>query len=326
MEVQPLLPRIFTMPPSSTAHSRRLLVKSVSPGVVTPYDIELAALRRDYALLQREWAALRRDALLRRYAGQPRLPAGDGGGQFTFGKLPGGIKPSDLIRPKPGTDGLPQDIPHERVQEAAAPLVGIARAAIAAYRLYQSYQAYKATKQLIDSYNISSDLNNNNQRSVLEFRANDYGVIDPEASTAKAVRVLNREEASQFCPRLEEVQRYTDEAVTKVSAERDYPNASVFGTYVHTEVRDRVKAVGDLDFIAERSFLKENGEKADYGVKNTVRIDVLEKTSQNTVCVYDIKTGNARFTIGRMNEVALTVAKKYGAGMNLIVTEIKPSK
>jgi hypothetical protein len=63
-----------------------------------------------------------------------------------------------------------------------------------------------------------------------------------------------------------------------------------------------------------------------YGRKDSIRIDVLEKVSDGTVCVYDIKTGQRGLSAARTSEIATNVFKAYPGTQRIIVSEIRPKR
>jgi hypothetical protein len=66
-------------------------------------------------------------------------------------------------------------------------------------------------------------------------------------------------------------------------------------------------------------------EEGTYGAKDTIRVDVLERRDQATVCVYDIKTGRSGLSVPRMAEITTSVFKAYGPVLRIIVTEVRPT-
>lgn len=107
-------------------------------------------------------------------------------------------------------------------------------------------------------------------------------------------------------------------------------NPAQFGTRVHHEVALSVVAEDDENFQPEVSALKTIDEtkqkppkKVDYGTKDSIRVDVLENRNE-TVCVYDIKTGQSGLLPGRMNEFAMAVGKHYKNAQRIIVMEVRP--
>jgi hypothetical protein len=108
------------------------------------------------------------------------------------------------------------------------------------------------------------------------------------------------------------VQDLTDNAAASFNRS-DY-SASGYGTAVHMKLRDDIRDLRDPNLLAEASFIKtvqETGTKPRdpvyYGQRGSIRVDVLEKASNYTVCVYDIKTGGRILGLSRMREIAQTV-------------------
>jgi hypothetical protein len=172
----------------------------------------------------------------------------------------------------------------------------------------------------------------------LEFkiRAREYPRDENDKSELdfKDVRVLRPDEVQKFCPRLWEVQFRTNETVRLLDQvlPRDLP-AGVFGTAVHSLMRLQVQSQNDPDFKAEISYFKmPNMNRPDpfapagYGEQNTRRLDILENVrEQETVCIYDVKTSGARFTVRDMNEVASTARYYFPHAKNFVLIEVKPS-
>jgi hypothetical protein len=140
------------------------------------------------------------------------------------------------------------------------------------------------------------------------------------------VRLVDSHELKAICPRYEEVQWYTDLAYERVSSTRSGLSPTQFGTAVHKDLSDQVRDLKDLFFRSEVSFIKSTGIDADYGEKGSLRIDVLEKVKNDTVCVYDIKTGKTLLYPGRSAEIATTVYNRFGPVNKVIVTEIRASQ
>jgi hypothetical protein len=144
---------------------------------------------------------------------------------------------------------------------------------------------------------------------------------DPKATW---VGRLTREETDAACPRHGEVQDRTDAAAELAKREGNYVTASQYGTQVHTNLKDQIDALDDGNFVAERSYIKSNIE--DYGTRGSVRVNILEKVGNDTVCVYDIKTGRSGLTPGRSAEIAGAVIVHYGPGQRTIAIETRPCR
>ncbi len=166
------------------------------------------------------------------------------------------------------------------------------------------------------------------EQPVMVFRAREYERTDPDQLETSYVGTLPRERVETACPRMGEVQTYTDDAVTEATKDgKSYASPALYGTAVHSQLNQIIKALGDPDLKSERSFLKTLEEARDpYGVKGSIRIDVLEAAKNNTVCAYDIKTGVSSLGPTRMAEIARNAVKFRDGTTRVIVSEIRPSK
>jgi hypothetical protein len=153
---------------------------------------------------------------------------------------------------------------------------------------------------------------------------------EPKQLDLANVQQLDWQQVKDNCDRLQQVQKMTDAAVKSVrdSAGSAMMSAQQFGTAVHLAVKQEV-GLENPDFVAEKSYLKSaaaDNDKTNYGTKNSVRIDVLEyNRTNNTVCVYDIKTGQAGLSLPRMIEIAQEAFKAFKRKTPIIVTEVRPS-
>jgi hypothetical protein len=77
----------------------------------------------------------------------------------------------------------------------------------------------------------------------------------------------------------------------------------------------------DPDFRAEVSAIK--SREVTYGRSGSVRVDVLERVGNGTVCVYDIKTGDRGLSARRMVEIADNVHSRYLGTRRIIVIETR---
>jgi hypothetical protein len=164
-------------------------------------------------------------------------------------------------------------------------------------------------------------------QAVAVFNAREYVAGAPGTELTYVGR-LNPAEVQQACPGFGNVQRITNASAALIG--REGVSASVYGTMVHTEIRDRIRRSEGTEpfrdgyFHAEHSFLKER-EAVRYGERGSVRIDVFEQPEGTaTVCVYDVKTGRAGFPRGRMEEIAAHVLAYYKSPLRLILTEVRP--
>ena len=224
----------------------------------------------------------------RKYADQPREPAGTPeGGQFASA---GG----------------------------GSPKVRVAFAGPAA-------TAARATVQLgLMLYTQMSAQNGRGKRAIVTFRAQKFetgsGTLDLQNT-----QNLDRDEVRQVCPRLEEVQQRTDRAATSVKELGRSLSPQQYGTAVHENLKQQIKALSDPNLIAEESFLKSKAE-ARYGSKGSVRVDVLENVGNGNVCVYDVKTGESKLDRWRMKEIAENVFRNFPGTQRIVVSEIRPTR
>ncbi len=154
---------------------------------------------------------------------------------------------------------------------------------------------------------------------------------------------LSEEELKNVCPEHKTVQAFANQAAAKARLEPKDWTPSGFGTEVHKRVAHLVNGdppefkpdkPKDHRFRAEFSALKaEAAAKADpnaappgYGDRNTIRVDVLEKTDKNTVCVYDIKTGERVLYWPRIVEIVRAVHARFGPVARIIIAEVRPAR
>jgi hypothetical protein len=173
-------------------------------------------------------------------------------------------------------------------------------------------------------YTYMSAQNGPDKQAIAEFRAREF-LAGKGQLEFSSVRSLNRDEVGQVCPRLGEVQERTDAAAQTVATIGRKLTPQQYGTAVHANLKQQIDDLHNPDFVAERSFAKEN-RAANYGGKGTIRVDVYENVGNGTVCVYDIKTGQKGLDLSRMSEFASRIYTKYPATRRIIVSEIRPSK
>lgn len=199
----------------------------------------------------------------------------------------------------------------------------------AAATLQQTEKVMEAGRSL---YNWLSSQNSYEQRACFAFTSREYGSTRSPEELVPYVGMLHREQVEAACRRLGQVEAITSRALKAALSERSKWQAAQLGTRVHwliaTEVNGSVPRKGGINvlsnpnFRAEISFLKTKEET--YGKPGSIRIDILENAGNNTVCVYDIKTGRSGLLPGRSLEIANAVRTHYGPANRIIVTEIRP--
>jgi len=122
--------------------------------------------------------------------------------------------------------------------------------------------------------------------SMIEMRI--WASTDKGSTTS--AREATREQVEQVCPNFFKYEQYAMEAAAKYKA-AGLPNGMEYGRLVHRAVELRLKAAGVPEVSPELAVL--NGESPSYS-KGSSRIDIVElHRAHITVCVYELKTGDA---------------------------------
>jgi hypothetical protein len=166
------------------------------------------------------------------------------------------------------------------------------------------------------------------QSPVLAFRAREFRKpADEIAIEPIYVGRLEYEEVERACPGIVDVQGWTNKAAIDAGPIANHASRSIYGTAVHTHLKEIVRSKNNADLKAENSYLK--SEEEGYGVPGTIRIDVLDrrptKAMAGVVCVYDIKTGASRLRKGRSAEIVRNVLNAFPNAERFLVTEITPA-
>jgi hypothetical protein len=206
----------------------------------------------------------------------------------------------------------------------------------------------QALQSALTLFAALSALNNADRRAAIAFKAREYQADNSGRLILHSVRVLDRDEVKDNCPKLEDVQKLTDKAAAEVQKDGAFLKPSAYGTAVHKYVEKAINGTDETampknpNFMAEPSFLKTYEETGEVlkptpmtvngqtimvrsGQKGSIRVDVYEKVSDDSVCVYDIKTGRRGLSYERIKEIAAAVAAKYGKEARFIIIEIRPT-
>lgn len=177
-------------------------------------------------------------------------------------------------------------------------------------------QAFEAGRQL---YNHLSAGNTRDLRACLAFTAKEFRPDGSALTPLSFVGMLSRTETEKVCTKLELVQRLSDEAMQEAKLTGPYPNATVFGTAVHSRLHKKILALKDSSLSSEQSLLKRMEETlVDF---SAVRVDVLEDRNVGPICVYDLKTGRRGLSRSRAIEFASRLAFH---GRPIIIIEVRP--
>jgi hypothetical protein len=87
---------------------------------------------------------------------------------------------------------------------------------------------------------------------------------------------------------------------------------------VHSAFEAEVDALGSANLATEQSYL--NGNLVTRGTPGSVRIDVVEGPLDAPTCCYDLKTGSATLTPGRIRQIQGNLP----GGADVPVIQIKP--
>jgi hypothetical protein len=272
------------------------------------------------------------------YDDQPRVPAGHpDGGQWTrlsdIGSAPFASSGQDTSAA--GWDGSfisgkrPDDL-HAVRDTTNFPLVARPRVSSAEFAPW------------LLAYNWSAALDRAGQRqTIIEFTKDESGAFSFER-----YQQLTWEEGKDRCTALDSVDDLAKKAAHEVRAALraiGLPEKQPqFGTAVHVEAAKLIKAKNpgvrtEVSFwngqieLTEEEYNRLNGDprastaRPFYGKKGSIRVDVFEKLEDGTICVYDIKTGNAQLSGARIRQIMQAVAKAYGpkAVSRIIITEVK---
>ena len=186
----------------------------------------------------------------------------------------------------------------------------------------------------IAEYNRLSNQRDPALKPVLLFRPKDWGVDDrlqPGRRVKATVQLLTNNEVKRYCPEIGIVQSLANEAVKRAGPRSDYETPWLFGTAAHANLKKLANANYPNILRTERSYLKfaeeiaadkSSDNLARYGLKNTVRIDILGPERDNRVCVYDFKTGRAGVSVPRAIEMRNAVHKIHNKLTDIIIVEI----
>jgi hypothetical protein len=98
----------------------------------------------------------------------------------------------------------------------------------------------------------------------------------------------------QSCPRFSDVHQTAIEADAMIRAANPDLSPRELGTLIHQEIRDQIRTWPEIDvgIWSERGFFMGFPKYGSYLPEGASRIDVLEDSGRNTVCIYDPKTGD----------------------------------
>ena len=142
---------------------------------------------------------------------------------------------------------------------------------------------------------------------------------------------LTQEQVAQVCKVLPDVQTWTNEAATMHLPQRAAMSPTEWGNLVHWAIYKRITDLKKTIPTALANVFPEisiDGRRLEidhpnrprYGQAGTSRLDILEKISATTYCIYDVKTGASGLTPNRMNEIL----NKLPVGVLVYIMEVRP--
>ncbi|MDR6634059.1 hypothetical protein J2X72_002859 [Phyllobacterium sp. 1468] len=192
------------------------------------------------------------------------------------------------------------------------------------------------------TFNRLSKQNNPRQQPIILFRPKDWGGGDeskPISMQLKSgVRLATRDEIKRYCPEFDQVQRLADEAAARTGPRSEYSSAATWGTATHVNMKDlTLEDPDNKNLYTEESFVKYREEVMEapdfyqrnpqYPSKNSLRIDTRGQVQHDdTVCVYDLKTGTKGITIPRAIEIYESVKRRIKPMPEVRIVEVNPSR
>ena len=166
-------------------------------------------------------------------------------------------------------------------------------------------------------------------RSVVAFKIWTGGTNEEVVSLHQ--ETLTQEQVAEVCEFLPDVQAQTNETATELLPQRAVLSATEWGNLVHWAIYNRFRALKMAHPAAFANVFPEitiDKNRLDssarlgpkYGQAGTSRLDVLEKVSATTYCVYDVKTG----TSGLSRKRLLEILKKLPKGVLVYIMEVRP--
>jgi len=290
------------------------------------------------AQLEEELRLLELSALDNKYdPNQPRVPAGnsDGGRWTDAGGSGWGIDP--ITTGASATTASQRTGPWLRdAGRLAGQSIRINPAMRSAAALYESLKSPPIEyplDQAVEQYNTIAATDDPYTIPIISARARAFAKGDTDAKIWANVREADTDEVSKLCPHYFTVQTQTDIAAFAAGPVANYKNPGAHGTDVHYRLEHQINPAFNPDLVAELSLLKPMAgvhpdkyeEDQDRGAKNTYRLDIYERVSEELACIYDIKAGKKGLSPRRMSELADSVARRYPKIKRFFVIQVRPS-
>ncbi|KQP42653.1 hypothetical protein ASF49_02110 [Methylobacterium sp. Leaf104] len=148
---------------------------------------------------------------------------------------------------------------------------------------------------------------------------------DPEKKFSVVwVGKVDQQALDQFCPHNEEVQAVTDDATRRLAALHPKLDKTRLGSLIHYDIGQTFKLRDYPEIKIEYSLDKATGDKANYGARDSVRLDLYELAPDQMVCVYDPKTGNEGLHPKRALVPARTAKRHFPTSRGIIMIQVRP--
>lgn len=134
---------------------------------------------------------------------------------------------------------------------------------------------------------------------------------------------LEKHEVEAICRRYPEVQAKLTEVAARLRPAND-KNPMHFGNLVHWEVANYINDLADRNFRAEVTDV--GGRPGQTRYRGSTFLDVYEVVSNELICVYDHKTGNAGLSPARWNRIRETAARMNPDAVRILIIELLPEK
>ena len=113
---------------------------------------------------------------------------------------------------------------------------------------------------------------------------------------------------------LQQLQGAANRAATNIGP----GSGPTYGTTVHNAFQREVDALGNANLTTEQSYL--NGNPVRHGTPGSVRLDVVAGPLDNPTSIYDLKTGSAKLTLARIQQIQ----SHLPGGSTVPITEVRP--
>ena len=157
---------------------------------------------------------------------------------------------------------------------------------------------------------------------VLAFRSRLFQPqAEPRAHTLELgfVGEISDEEVMRACPKLSIVKQLWDEANAELGPRSSDMLPAIYGTKIHKRWSDYIDQLGDPDLVTEEAIF--NGQPS-RKVDGSKLIDTLQTAPDGTICIYDGKTGQAKFRYRQASDYARVEWSKHPGFQRFIAIEL----